>query len=1413
MDPTEQRRRDGAPAANDGAAEARIEPSPDHAEEELAELIDDAVPSRGYAMLPMVGIGGSAGGLVALQSFFAATPAHTGMVFVVIMHLSAEHESVLAQILQRSTSMPVHQVGESARVEADNVYVIPPGKTIASANGHLLCTDITPERGRRVTVDLFFRTLADTHGPHAAAIVLSGADGDGAIGIKRIKERGGLTIAQDPNEAEYAGMPRSAIATGMVDWVLPVVEMAARLDRYNQLLGRLKLPPEEAPAPDRPADESAQERESMLREVLAHLRAQTGRDFSYYKRSTILRRIGRRMSVNGTEDLHDYLTFMRTHPGEAGALLQDLLISVTNFFRDREAFDALAAQIPRLFAGKGPDDEVRVWVPACASGEEAYSIAMLLAEHARTLEAAPTLQVFATDLDEAAIRIGREGVYPPAIVADLSEDRLRRFFTREHRGYRVRGDLRETVLFAIHDLLKDAPFSRLDLFSCRNLFIYLSNEAQAHALDVAHFALRPRGRLFLGASETVDGSEQLFNPIDKKHRIFEPRPLGRQRMPAPSGEGTLARSLALQERARETHPVPPGLGLPNRALLAGMRPTPAAAGAASWRELHLRMLERIAPPSLLVTDEYEIVHLSERAGRFLRFAGGEPTTQLLSAVDPALSLDLRSALLRAKETNARVESAPVPYSVDGAAAAVVLRVAPASELAPGFLLVTFDLGPLPADAVARPPADEGEHQRRLLRQVDELKWHLRDLTEQGNTTTQELKASNEELQAMNEELRSATEELETSREELQSINEELTTVNVELKTKVDELGRANSDLHNLMASTAIATVFLDRTLRITLFTPSAIELFNLIPADVGRPLSDLAHRLDYPLIMDDARTVLDRLVPIEREVRSGKRWLLARLLPYRSGEDRIAGIVLTFLDITVRRDAEDALRESEIQFRTIVNQAAAGVVHTDLDGRITLVNPRFAQILGRSEQSLAGMSMFELIHPDDRAKTVEAFQRMVATGEPFELDKRYLRADGQPVWVSSAAATSVDVNGAPASAIAIVLDITERRRAQHALVASEERLRLLMENSREYAILSMDLDRRLTSWNSGAEELIGYREAEVLGQPADVIFIEEDRAGGAPEREARQALSEGRAADERWHRRKDGSRFWGSGVMMAMRESGGGAPIGLLKIFRDQTQARSAAQALETSRAELVQALVDNRRARAEAEAASHSKDRFLAILSHELRTPLTPVVMALHALERSADLPAPVRSTVELIRRNVKAELLLIDDLLDVTRISTGKLEMARAETDMHEVVRAAANVCEADFAAKRQRLRLELGAAQHHVAGDAQRLQQVVWNLLKNAAKFTPREGEIQVATSNVGEHLVLVVADTGIGIAPEALPLIFDAFAQEGQWVTSEFGGLGLGLAIAKATVEAHHGSLVAASPGRDQGATFTVTLPLT
>jgi two-component system CheB/CheR fusion protein len=885
-----------------------------------ADESEDAIRAVEMGPIRVVALGGSAGSIPALCRFFTAMPATSGMAFVVILHLAPEHESSLAEVLQRATSMPVEQAHQGQRVLPDHVYVIPPGKNLSFMDSHLRLTDLQREHGRHLTVDLFFRSLADTHGPHSVAIVLSGGDGDGALGIKRIKERGGLTIAQDPNEAEHPGMPLAAIGTRRVDWVLNASHMPARLLRYQAHERRVQLPPESGPNPAiAPPSPSADE--AALRDVLAFLHARTGRDFSYYKRATIVRRIARRMMVNEVEQLSDYLSYLRIHPGESGALLQDLLISVTNFFRDRAAFEALEAHIPELFKNKTHADVVRVWVPACASGEEAYSIAILLSEYARTLDAPPSLQVFATDLDEEVLAEARHGLFPVTISHDVSPERLQRFFVKEHRGYRVRRELREVLLFAVHDLLKDSPFSRLDLLSCRNLLIYLNSAAQRRAFAVFHFALRPEGRLFLGTSESADDSSQLFHALDKKHRIYLARGSARSAVSLPSGASALTRALALQETDASAT-------LARRAGLLNADATSGALRAShdrlSWSELHLKLIELLGPLSLVVNDEAEIVHLSEAASPFLKFTGGEPSVNLFRSIQPMLRVELRAALFRARQSGKAANADAIALDLAGSSQLVDIRVVPALSLAPDLYLVTFELREPNDTTLATAPEGEQPLVRQLEGELEQVKQHWRDIVEEHEASTEELKASNEELQAMNEELRSATEELETSREELQSINEELTTVNLELKGNVDELAHANSDLRNLMGATAIATVFLDRQLQIMRFTPPAVELFSLIASDVGRPLAHLRHRLSYPELLSDAAKVLEHLVPIEREVgESAGRFFLARLLPYRTNEDRIAGVVLTFVDVTELHVAREAVAFAQRELEARVTERTA----------------------------------------------------------------------------------------------------------------------------------------------------------------------------------------------------------------------------------------------------------------------------------------------------------------------------------------------------------------------------------------------------------------------------------------------------------------------------------------------------------
>ncbi|HEX9333964.1 MAG TPA: chemotaxis protein CheB [Anaerolineales bacterium] len=857
--------------------------------------------------LAVVGIGASAGGLKALQAFFESLPDNTGMAFVVITHLHPEHESHLAEILQNSARMPVTQVSGLISLEGNHVYVIPPNHRLVMADSQLDITEFNEPRGQRAPIDYFFRSLARAH-PNAVGIILSGGGTDGSVGVKAIKEVGGLLMVQHPDEAEYDSMPRAAIATGLADVVLPVQELAQKLVQYTRFRPPLPLD----------ADELSEKQLEMMRRIIGHVHARTGHDFGQYKRSTLLRRIQRRMQIYGLSTLEAYLDYLRQNSTEASALFNDVLIGVTSFFRDRESWEKLATQVvPQILKGKESDDMVRTWTIGCSTGEEAYGLAILLFEATDKLEIRPQLQVFASDLDENAIRQAREGLYPTAIEADVSVERLERFFTREGNYYRVQRQLRDAVLFTHHSVLRDAPFSRLDMITCRNLLIYLEREIQDVVFDIFHYALNPGGYLFLGNSESAESAHELFQTMDKVHHIYRTKPWSHQHPHVPS----LPLSVAGPSPYRQLY---------NQPHIPRMHST---VEIPRLSDDHQKALEVSAPPSILINEKYAVLHVSETAGRYLIQPKGPITTDLLKLIRPELQLELRTALFRVFERDQAILTQPIPVQFNGHPHRVIVSVKPYSgEIGDGRKLekqvLLFFLEDEQNEPTVQVAQEQDEtHKNALVMQLENevrrVREQLQASIEEYESSSEELKASNEELQSINEEYRSATEELETSKEELQSVNEELQTVNNELKTKLDEISRSHSDLENLMGATEIAMLFLDRDLRIRHYTPGMQQLFNIMPNDRGRPIKHFTHTLEYSQFLEDAGEVLRTLVTIEREVRGEEGgWFLLRMRPYRTTEDRIDGVIFTFVEITRLKQVEaqlvelNATLEERVQERT-----------------------------------------------------------------------------------------------------------------------------------------------------------------------------------------------------------------------------------------------------------------------------------------------------------------------------------------------------------------------------------------------------------------------------------------------------------------------------------------------------------------
>ncbi|HEX2527225.1 MAG TPA: CheR family methyltransferase [Geminicoccus sp.] len=966
----------------------------------------------------LVAVAASAADPGPLEDFLEQLALSAGAAMVVILqHREAlDEDAFLTRMAERGCILT--RIENDMPVEQGKTYLSAPDVVSTIHDGRFQVRPSEQNPGERGTIDSFLVSLAQEENGHAIAVLFSSTGTDGTLGVTAIKASGGLIIAEETREYREDSLALSSTPAALADFIFPAEEMANRVAFH---LKRLLRQQKEVAANASAAD---------ISNIATVLRNKTGHDFHGYKKGTFLRRVQRRMEVVQADTLPDYLEILRTQPDEPQLLFNDLLIGVTQFFRDPKEFELLdSLVIPKLLQGRSRNDQVRVWAVGCSTGEEAYSLAILLREHMAKLDVVPQVQIFATDLDGRALASARSGRYTNAISQQMSPERLRRWFVKEGNTFLVVRELREICVFSQHSLIKDAPFSRLDLVSCRNLLIYLDPELQNQVVPLFHFALKEGRYLFLGNSENVSRHAQLFVPIESRARIFQRQDTAGRVLPDLT-------FTPIDPRRPLESPSP----LPKPRLRDGLLTRRAE-----------RLVERYAPAYVITDQMFSVLHFSAKMGRYIHPTGGAASLDLLSLIHPDLRVHLRLALNKAAESGETVHSSDLLMTIDGQLLQVDLVVEPVKDDAPSSrtFVVIFKEGPDPSEkARERVPDSDDERVQRLDAELLVARERLQATIEELESTNEELTSSNEEYQSLNEELQSANEELETSKEELQSVNEELSTVNGELAHRVQELARANSDLKNLLESTQIATIFLDNDLRVANYTPAVADIFHLIESDFGRPIGHIKSRVAYDNLQEDARRVLRTLASVEREIEAPQngRSYLARVLPYRSVDNFIAGVVMTFVDITARRRAEEALRDREERFRLIVEGALDyAIVVTDRSGRIEEWSPGAAAVFGWTAQEATGQMLAILYTPEDRDQGTPEKEIAQAREEGMAPDVRWhMRKDGTRVFIEGSARALYDASGRFRGVMKIGQDVTERREREERLRQSESQAKLLL---------------------------------------------------------------------------------------------------------------------------------------------------------------------------------------------------------------------------------------------------------------------------------------------------------------------------------------------------------------------------------
>ncbi|GAA4453665.1 chemotaxis protein CheB [Novipirellula rosea] len=1324
----------------------------------------DSVPTK---KCYVVGIGASAGGLEALESFFQEMPAHSGMAFVVIQHLSPDFKSHMGELISRKTGIPVLEVEDGTQVQPDSIYLLPAKMEMEISGGRLRLTKRNPERSFSHPIDKFFCSLAKDQQQHAVAVVLSGTGSDGSRGIRDIHESGGLVISQDQASAKFDGMPISAQETGLVNLVLPPSGMAKALVRYVQ---------GDITRDDLSEDQLPTSSLAGIDRIFQLLNQAFGIDFSQYKSSTVGRRLQRRFDMLQIRRFEDYVAYIEDHPNELSDLYRDLLVGVTQFFRDPEAYETLAKKvIPKIFDANSITKTVRAWVAGCASGEEAYSIAILLDEERRKRNATFDIKIFATDAHPSSIQTAARGIFSADALADMSEERRVQYFRRDHDRYQVSPQLRQMIVFAPHNVISDAPFTQMDLVTCRNLLIYLQSPAQAKALSLFHFALKTNGTLFLGPSESPGDLSDEFQVINTHWRIYSKR-----------------RDLRM----------PPGSDLPltprtEKFSSISLAPTMRQSNRVDSKLLGIydALLNQKMGCSILIEHNGQILHVFGGAEKYLQYSSGRPSSHVLDAIVPRIKSSLSAALHHTAKKQETVKFKVSPLQAEENATELVIAVEPIRDQPSGFdnFLISFteEASPLSAtwqNRIAEHVVDSpNDHQGD---RVTVLESELQQSQQNLQATIEEMETSNEELQAANEELVASNEELQSTNEELHSVNEELYTVNAEHQRRVVELAEANADMDNLLATTRVGVVFLDHDFCIRRYTPQIAEILRIQEQDIGRSIEDFSHRLRRDNLIEDLHQVLQTKQELEAKVSDpAGHALLLRAVPYLS-DNEVQGVVLTLIDITSLSAAEAQLE----RFKFMTETASDLVFLADPQGQFHYVNPSMCDTLRSDRDELLKMTLMDVQCDLEESD----YQKLFADAgnkhlKPFQSDWKLSDGSLIPMEISVASLQIEDQRYLCANA----RDISDRRAAE-----LEMRLQHLAIESTQNGIVITDAtaeDNPITYANPGFLHLTGYDREEVVG--VNCRFLQGDDSDPDIRAQLRAAISAGQSCHVTLRNyRKDGTPFWND--------------LQITPVFdeRDRLVNFVGVQNDITDRMKVQEAL---QLANQEAKAASEAKNSFMANMSHELRTPMTAMLGFADMLSEELN-DEPSLEKVTTIKRNGEYLLALLNDILDLSKIESGKMEIHPQTLSVRKLLGEVQELMQVRASEEGVPLTFDWSLdSPAEITADAVRVRQVLVNLISNALKFTD-EGHVRVEISMNEETtpatIAIAVRDTGIGIHESHLAELFTPFSNTGAARRRRYGGTGLGLSISKRLAEGMGGQITVESE-LGVGSCFTFTLPLT